>query len=83
MADAVLERLSSLVSEMAPVPGAEVGEASDLIDDLGFDSLTLIELTVAIETAFGLAPVAEFESTTARTVGDVASVVRRAIEAQR
>ncbi len=42
-----------------------------LIDDLGFDSVRLIELTMALERAFGLPPQRPENLATINTVDDV------------
>lgn len=83
MPDQLFDRLVAVIAPLAPHPDAPLTPDADLVDDLGFDSLALIELTVAIEEAFGLAPVAEFEQTTARTIGAVAAIVARAVAEQR
>lgn len=55
----VTERVRHIIATMAPRPPADLGalEAGGelrLIEDLGFDSLRLIELTVVLEQSFAL-----------------------------
>ncbi|UGT61217.1 acyl carrier protein [Nocardia asteroides] len=47
-------RVRELVAAMAPRPAAELTAEHRLIEDLGYDSLRLMELTVVLERSFGL-----------------------------
>ncbi|MEU0542243.1 acyl carrier protein [Nocardia sp. NPDC005978] len=47
-------RIRDIVTAMAPQPPAAVTGAHRLIEDLGYDSLRLMELTVVLERAFDL-----------------------------
>jgi acyl carrier protein len=64
-----------LVGSMAPNREAEVTDASRLAQDLGFDSLALIELMLVAEERFGLPPIDEAEASTVTTVGGLADLV--------
>ncbi|KRE25700.1 hypothetical protein ASG82_17185 [Mycobacterium sp. Soil538] len=48
-----------------------VAAGTRLVDDLGFDSVRLIELTMALERAFGLPPQHPEKLATITTVDDV------------
>jgi acyl carrier protein len=48
-----------------------VAAGARLVDDLGFDSVRLIELTMALERAFGLPPQRPENLATITTVDDV------------
>ncbi|MFC8528035.1 acyl carrier protein [Nocardia sp. NPDC057227] len=50
----VAARVSELVAAMAPRPAAELTAEHRLIEDLGYDSLRLMELTVVLERTFEL-----------------------------
>lgn len=63
-----------IVIGMAPQPPATAESGHRLIEDLGYDSLRLIELSVALEERFGV----RFDPETAvriRTLEDVTSYV--------
>lgn len=60
-----------LVGEMAPNHRAPITDSSRLIEDLGFDSLRLMELTVVLERAFGLPRHRPEQLVGVRRVGDV------------
>ncbi|WP_405136115.1 acyl carrier protein [Nocardia sp. NBC_01388] len=51
---AVAARIRDIVTAMAPQPPAELADTQRLIEDLGYDSLRLMELTVVLERSFGL-----------------------------
>lgn len=55
---------------------AGVSESTDLVDELGLDSLDTVELTLGLEEAFGVEiPDAELEDV--RTVGDVIDLIEK------
>lgn len=62
-------RARALIVELAPMPPAEVTAESELVDDLGYDSLGLIELVVALEQEFGM-QIGEEQAAGVATVGD-------------
>lgn len=67
----VRQRVRSMVEQLAPVHGQAV-TSSTLVVDLGFDSLGVIELAVAIEQDLGLAAAAEDEDIArVETVADI------------
>lgn len=66
----------TLVAAMAPDPGPEPGLCSALIADLGYSSLRLLELSIAVERAFSLAPLSQEALAGVATVGDLVELVR-------
>jgi acyl carrier protein len=76
------ERVIRLISVLA-VPRRmpeDVAAEARLIDDLGFDSLRLIELTMTLERAFGLPLQRPENLATINTVDDVVTFVLTAAE---
>jgi len=69
----------SEVLRLAPRPLERVDAATDLEDELGFDSLALVELALALEQEFDMPPLSEGEALEIRTVGDVQDVVVRTL----
>lgn len=53
-----------------------------LIDDLGFDSVRLIELTMVLERAFGLRAHRPEELVDVATVDDVVALVHRSLDGE-
>ena len=51
--DEVLSGIAKVLGDVADVPAADVTPDARFGEDLGIDSLTLVELVVAIEDRFG------------------------------
>jgi len=79
--DSVRERVLREIISLAPRACEHVDERTDLEDDLGFESLTLVELALALEQAFDLPPLSEGDALEIATVGDVQQVVARMLAA--
>jgi acyl carrier protein len=77
----IRERVLRVVGDMAPLREAEVAAGADLRDDLGYDSLSLLELAAALEDEFKLPPAAELDTEEVDTVEQVVGVVARKLEA--
>ena len=71
---AVTTSVLNIVREMAPT--ADVEPDSELVAELGFDSLGLIELIAVLEDALDLPPIDMDALSTIVTVADLQSVVR-------
>jgi long-chain acyl-CoA synthetase len=66
-------RLCRLLAELAP-PGTAIGPESDLVLDLGLDSLALVELAVRLESELGLS-VEDGDLAAAATVAQLVELV--------
>ena len=66
----------ALVAAMAPDTADGPGLDSALIADLGYSSLRLLELSIAVERAFTLAPLNQEALAGVATVGDLVELVR-------
>jgi acyl carrier protein len=69
------EKVTALVAEKLGVDKAEVTPDAVFIDDLGADSLDLVELIMAMEEEFGF-EIADEEAEKLRTVGDVINFIK-------
>jgi acyl carrier protein len=69
------EKVSAIVAEKLGVGRAEVTPDAVFIDDLGADSLDLVELIMAMEEEFGF-EIADEEAEKLRTVGDVINFIK-------
>ncbi|MBF6172167.1 acyl carrier protein [Nocardia blacklockiae] len=76
---AVAERVRRLVVGMAPAPDVAGGDERRLVEDLGFDSLRLLELTVVLERAFGLPRYRPEQLVGVLRVGDVIALIERTL----
>ena len=73
----VLEKVISMVAEQFMVDEDTVTADTSFIEDLGADSLDVVELTMALEEEFSLSDTPEEELMNIHTVGDLADYVSR------
>ncbi|MEV0355068.1 acyl carrier protein [Nocardia sp. NPDC050697] len=81
--DAIAEPVRTLIARMAPDTPQRVGDDERLIEDLGFDSIRLMELTVALERVFALPRQNPEDLADILRVGDVVGLVRGATAGER
>lgn len=67
----MLEKLCALIAEQFGVDAATVNTETSFEDDLGADSVDLVELSMALETEFGLDEMEEEAIAAIVTVGDL------------
>ena len=73
----VLEQIIKMVAEQFMIDENEITADTSFVDDLGADSLDVVELTIAMEETFSLPDTPEDELTNIQTVGDLADYVSR------
>lgn len=71
----ILEKIIKMVAEQFMIEEETVTEATAFIEDLGADSLDVVELTMALEEEFALPDTPEEEMMKIHTVGDLADYV--------
>lgn len=71
------ERMISIVADRLSVDPAQVVPGARLVEDLGADSLDLVELTMTLEEAFALT-VEDDQTDQLRTVADLIRFVQDA-----
>ena len=71
----VLERVKKLVVDNLDVEGDKVTEPASFIDDLGADSLDLVELVMAFEEEFNI-EIPDDVQENIRTVGDAVTHIK-------
>lgn len=76
----VLEQITKMVAEQFMIDENEISADTSFVDDLGADSLDVVELTMALEETFSLPDTPEDELTNIHTVGDLADYVSRATQ---
>ncbi|MFF3646926.1 acyl carrier protein [Streptomyces sp. NPDC002564] len=73
----VLDAIAKIVEEVTGVDSAEVTAEKSFADDLDIDSLSMVEITVAVEDTFAV-KMPDDQVAALRTVGDaVDHVIRR------
>jgi acyl carrier protein len=70
MASDLSGRIQAIVSEQLGVESAEVTKDASILDDLGADSLDVVELVMALEEAFDI-EVPDDAVEEMRTIGDI------------
>ena len=77
MGDDLTGRICALVADQLGVDIAEITPEASILDDLGADSLDVVELVMSLEDTFDIeVPDEEVESM--RTIGDIQQYVCRA-----
>lgn len=51
---AVFEKLQEIIAEQLEIDTEEIKYASNIIDDLGADSLDIVDLVMSVEDEFGI-----------------------------
>ena len=72
----IAEKVKEIVSQQLDVDAAEVKEAASFIDDLGADSLAIVELVLAFEEAFEL-DIPDEDTEKIRTVQDAIDYIEK------
>ena len=75
----VLEKIRELISKQFLIALENVKAETSFVDDLGADSLDVVELTMALEEEFSLPETPEDAMNSIATVGDLAAYVSRCI----
>ena len=70
----LLEKVKAVIVEQLNVEEDDVVEDASFIDDLGADSLDIVELVMALEEEFGIS-IPDEEAENIKTVGDAASYI--------
>ena len=75
----VLEKLIALLAEQLDAEAGEITEETDIIDDLGADSLDVVDLVMSMEDEFDL-EIPDEDIENIRTVGDLAKYLEGRVE---
>ena len=76
MSAAIEEKVKTIIANRLGVEESAVIEKAKFIEDLGADSLDIVELVMAIEEAFGV-DIPDEEAENIRTVEDAIGFVRK------
>ena len=71
----IAEKVKEIISQQLDVDLAEVKEGASFIDDLGADSLAIVELVLAFEEQFEI-DIPDEDTEKIRTVGDAVSYIQ-------
>lgn len=70
----VAEKVKEIISQQLDVDGEQVKEGASFIDDLGADSLAIVELVLAFEEQFEI-DIPDEDTEKIRTVGDAVKYI--------
>ena len=73
----MFEKVRSIIANELGVDESQVTETADIVDDLGADSLDVVELIMELEEVFGVS-VDDSEAQKMKTVGDVLKYIKKA-----
>lgn len=68
--DEIFKTMQDLIAEQFAIDTDEIGMDSSFVDDLGADSVDLVELVMAMEEEFDVGEIDEEYLTGLKTVGD-------------
>lgn len=72
--DEIMEKVRAVIVEQLNVEEDDVTEDASFIDDLGADSLDIVELVMALEEEFGIS-IPDEEAENIKTVGDAIAFI--------
>ena len=74
--DEIMDKVRGVIVEQLNVEEDDVTEDAAFIDDLGADSLDIVELVMALEEEFGIS-IPDEEAENIKTVGDAVSFIEK------
>jgi acyl carrier protein len=73
---AIISELATILEEVAGVDPSEVSADKSFVDDLDVDSLSMVEVAMAVEEKFGV-KIPDDELSKLKTVGDAVSYINK------
>ena len=67
----IFNKLKALIAEQLGVDADTITLEATFVEDLGVDSLDLVELSMALEDEFGIEEMSEEDMANIKTVGDL------------
>ena len=77
----IFEKLCYLISEQFGVEADTITMDTTFTDDLGADSLDIVELSMALEEEFGVSEMSEEDIAGIATVGDLVNYLQNKLDA--
>ena len=72
----ILEKLRGLIAEQLGVEGNSISMDTNFEEDLGVDSLDIVELSMALEESFDIGEMSEEDLASIKTVGDLVNYLQ-------
>lgn len=77
----IFEKLCDLISEQFSVEADTITMDTTFTEDLGADSLDIVELSMALEEEFGVSEMSEEDIAGIATVGDLVNYLQNKLDA--
>ena len=77
----IFEKLCDLISEQFSVEADTITMDTTFTEDLGADSLDIVELSMALEEEFGVSEMSEEDIAGIATVGDLVNLLQNKLDA--
>ena len=78
--ETIFKTMQDLIAEQFAIDADEVTMDSSFVDDLGADSVDLVELVMAMEEEFDIGEIDEEDLQSLKTVGDCVRYLRNHID---
>ena len=76
----IFEKLAALIAEQFNVDAGSITMDTSFTDDLNADSVDIVDLSMALEEEFGIEELAEEETSSISTVGDLVRFLQNKID---
>ena len=76
----ILEKLKELISEQMGIEASSITMESNFEEDLGVDSLDIVELSMALEEEFDIGEMSEEDLASIKTVGDLVNYLQKQLD---
>ena len=76
----ILEKLKELISEQMGIEADTITLESNFEEDLGVDSLDIVELSMALEEDFDIGEMGEEDLANIKTVGDLVNYLQKQLD---
>ncbi len=76
----IFEKLKELISEQMGIETGSITLESNFEEDLGVDSLDIVELSMALEQEFDIGEMSEEDLATIKTVGDLVGYLQKQLD---
>jgi len=74
-----LDKVKEMLANQLNIEADKITESSKIVEDLGADSLDMIEMLMALEEEFGLS-IPDDKAESLKTVGDIASFIDESLK---
>ena len=76
----IFEKLKELISEQMGIEAGSIAMESNFEEDLGVDSLDIVELSMALEQEFDIGEMSEEDLAAIKTVGDLVGYLQKQLD---